>query len=142
MSILPYLQYLLQDCLAQNSFPEGVDIIIPVPLHPLRERERGFNQAALLAAGVGRCLARPVDYRSLSRRLNTPPTSGLTRWERIETLGDAFTSRGGRLKGKVVLLVDDILTTGSTATGCTSALLQGGAAGVYVLTVATVPRYK
>ncbi len=138
MDLLPYLEQLLLDCLEKYPLP-GVDVLIPVPLHAGRERERGFNQAALLAAGLGRHLQLPVDYRSLIRRWNTPPTSGLSRQERVETLWDAFSCRGRRLRGRHVLLIDDILTTGSTAAGCSTALLKGGAAGVYVLTVATVP---
>ena len=140
--LLPYLEGLLGQCLSEHP-PPVPDVIIPVPLHRRRERERGFNQAALLAAGVGRHLQRPVDYHSLIRRQYTPPTHGLSRREREKVMKDAFICRAGRrLRGKTILLIDDILTTGATASGCSTALLQGGAAGVYVLTVATVAGYK
>ncbi|MGI6143950.1 MAG: ComF family protein [bacterium] len=136
-SLLPYLQQLLRECLAMHPLPE-VDLVVPVPLHRSKEWERGFNQAALLAQGVARHLQKPVDYHSLVRKFPTPPTSSLSRRQREKILRGAFAARDRRLKGKTLLLVDDIFTTGSTAAGCAAALLEGGAEAVYVVTVAVV----
>jgi len=135
--LLPYLQQLLRECLERYPLPEA-DLVLPVPLHRSKEWERGFNQAALLAQGVARHLQKPVDYQSLVRKYPTPPTSGLSRREREQILLGAFSARGRRIKGKTLLLVDDIFTTGSTAAGCAAALLEGGAEAVYVVTVAVV----
>jgi ComF family protein len=110
------------------------NLILPVPLHPRRERERGFNQAALLASRLGR----PVNARLLRRRKNTPTQTGLSRSERRKNLAAAFEVRG-RLSGTVIL-VDDVYTTGSTMNEVARTLKRAGAERVEVLTVARVAK--
>ncbi len=109
-------------------------VVIPVPLHRSRERERGFNQAELIAKE----LALPVDARLLRRRKKTPTQTGLSRSERARNLTAAFELRG-IVAGKNVLIVDDVLTTGSTMNEIARVLKRGKAQRVEVLTFARVP---
>lgn len=129
---------LLARLLAQRvdaTLPGGVDLLVPVPLHRGRLGRRGFNQAALLARGVGRILGRPVCFSSLARARTTRILAGLRREERARELRGAFAvRRPARVAGRRVLVVDDVLTTGATAEGCCRALKDAGAlwAGVAV----------
>ena len=113
------------------------DLLIPVPLFPARERARGFNQAALLARRVGRAWRVPVHRDVLARTVDTRAQTELTGRERRQNLRGAFrVRRFETVKGRHVVVVDDILTTGSTAGACALALRRAGAATVGVLTVA------
>lgn len=111
------------------------DRLIPVPLHPARKRERGYNQSALLARSLGRRLDLPVDERSLVRVRNTPAQVGLTRQERRENMLGAFQCTN-RLDGFSLLLIDDVCTTGATLEACARKLLEAGASSVRALTAA------
>jgi ComF family protein len=116
---------------------EPPDLVVPVPLHPRRERARGFNQAALLADRLGRRKGLPVESFALRRARPTAAQSDLPAGEREANVLGAFAVRWpDRIAGRHVLLVDDVLTTGSTSGSCAGALLEAGAAGVGVLTVA------
>jgi ComF family protein len=113
------------------------EAIVPVPLAPARERERGFNQAALLAERVGRALACPVQSRWLGRARPTQPQSELAADERRRNVRGAF--RGApAAAGRHVVVIDDVLTTGATVAECARALRAAGARIVGVLTVARV----
>jgi ComF family protein len=114
----------------------GVDGIGPVPLHPAREREREFNQAAILAAVASRRLARPV-VDCLRRVRYTLTQTHFHREERFGNLEGAFAlRRGAEIAGKNLALVDDVLTTGSTTDACARVLKEAGASAVVVITVA------
>jgi ComF family protein len=119
------------------------DVIVPVPLHRWRLLHRRFNQSALLAHALGRIAGTPVAAGLLCRRRNTPPQGTLTRAQREDNVSGAFQVRAGqavRVAGRRVLLVDDVLTTGATATACTEALLEAGARRVDLLMLArTLP---
>jgi competence protein ComFC len=113
------------------------DLIVPVPLHSKRNRERGYNQAALLA----RCLSRVTGIQhceSVLRRVRpTPSQVGLTDLERIRNLHRAFQCTDPKyVTGQRILLIDDVMTTGATVTSASETLLDGGASRVSVLTVA------
>ncbi|HYY43089.1 MAG TPA: double zinc ribbon domain-containing protein [Pyrinomonadaceae bacterium] len=112
--------------------------IVPVPLHPERERERGFNQAALLAQALARRTHLPLDTRSLVRTTHTAQhRAGMDARARRETVASAFEVARPRLvAGESVLLLDDVFTTGATVAACAHALKEAGAADVFVLTVA------
>ncbi len=114
-----------------------VDLIIPVPLHPKRLRWRGFNQSLLLARQVSRLYEVPVDPFVLCRERETPPQTQLAEDERRKNVRGAFATYPGKLlKGRRVLLVDDVYTSGATANECSRVLVRGGAREVYVLTLA------
>ncbi len=114
-----------------------IELIVPVPLHHLRLRQRGYNQAALLARRLGSTLGISVDYSSLTRSRWTEPQTGLSRRQRAENVKGAFAlTNPEKVRGMCVLLLDDVLTTGETVNQCARALKNGGASQVVVLTVA------
>lgn len=115
-----------------------IDLIVPVPLHSKRLRQRGFNQASLLARRLGSALNIPVDYSSLRRTRWTEPQTGLSRRQRAVNVKGAFAlTRPEKIEAKTVLLLDDVLTTGETVNQCVGVLKKdGGAREVVVLTVA------
>jgi len=111
-----------------------VDLIVPVPLHRRRLRQREFNQAAVLARAMRSTI--PIDVRALRRVRDTPPQTGLHLGQRrANVLGAFAVPDRRRVRGRRVLLVDDVLTTGATAEACASALYGAGAATVLVLTL-------
>jgi ComF family protein len=120
---------------------EGADAVIPVPLHPIRALQRGFNQADDLARQLG-----PPVWRALSRRRHGPPQAGLHAAERLRNLDSTFrlsvtwtlASRARRqtLRDRTVVLIDDVMTTGATAEACSAVLLANGVRSVRVLAVA------
>lgn len=117
-----------------------VDCLIPVPLHPAREAERGFNQSALLARRLGRRWRTPVVEGALRRTVPTRSQTELSGDERRRNISGAFTLRRPKaVSDRHVLLIDDIFTTGATVSECARVLTAGGAATVGVLTVARVP---
>jgi ComF family protein len=119
---------------------EGEVVLVPVPLHPRRRRERGYNQSELLARELERRTGRAVEARSLVRRRETAPQAGLSAAERRRNVAGAFAVRHrGALAGRVAVLVDDVWTTGATALACARILKEAGAAGVRLLSVARVP---
>ena len=123
-----------------RGLPQGLpDLLVPVPLHPRRQRERGFNQASLLAHRVGRALGRPVRDDVLARVVATQSQASLDASARKANVRGAFRLRRPELvAGRHVLVVDDVLTTGATLGECVHRLEEGGAVPIGVLTVARV----
>jgi competence protein ComFC len=113
-----------------------------VPLHPEREKERGFNQAAVLAEALSRFAQLPFADRALVRAQHTGRhRAGMDAQSRRESVENAFVVAHPRLiKGEHVLLVDDVFTTGATASACSRVLLEAGAEQVLVLTIARPAR--
>ncbi len=134
VSLAKPLGTLMRSCLASEPFQSTV--AVPVPLHRSRLRERGFNQAELLARELGVT----VDTKLLRRRKNTPSQTGLSRSQRTLNLSAAFEVRG-RLP-ECILIVDDVYTTGSTLHEIAKTLKRAGAQRVEVLTVARVLRQE
>lgn len=121
-----------------GALPPG-SLLIPVPLHRRRLWQRGFNQAALLAGELSRRLAVPHDAGVLQRVKRTPPLKGMSRLQRRRAVAGAFRLKDGAdLRGRTVVLVDDVLTTGSTANACARALKRGGVARVELISWARV----
>jgi ComF family protein len=114
-------------------------MVVAVPLHPDRLRERGFNQAELLARVLAARLRLPLERRALERRKPCPPNLNLSRHERWQAARGAYaTVTGTQFDNRRVLLVDDVFTTGATLDACARALRAAGAAHVAALTVARV----
>lgn len=114
-----------------------LDVIVPVPLHPRKKRERQFNQAEYLAAAVGQAFDRPVWPRALRRVKDTPTQTRLSAERRRANLRGAFVVRQpDGVAGRRVVLVDDVFTTGTTLDACARVLRVAGAQDVVVLTVA------
>jgi len=115
----------------------SVDAVVPVPLHPTRLFERGFNQAALLARPVARALGVPLRARALARTRPTEKQAELDRSARLQNVRGAFRAR--RAMGERVLLVDDVRTTGATQNACAEALRAAGCPRVEWLVLAIAP---
>lgn len=98
---------------------DDVDLIVPVPLHPAKQRRRGYNQSALLCLGIADTFPRPVADKHLVRAKNTATQTHKNRQERLDNMRDVFAVRHPKvLYGKHILLVDDVLTTGATIEAC------------------------
>ena len=133
ISLAKPLGKMLQDCLEREDF-QG-DVILPVPLHRKRERERGFNQAELLAEGTGF----RVDSGILKRSKNTKSQTGLSRSQRAMNLAGSFQFCASRAP-RCVIVLDDVYTTGATLHEIAKTLKRAGVERVEVLTVARVLR--
>jgi ComF family protein len=136
----PYLMPLLIAA-AQRPPLHKASRIIPVPLHAERERQRGFNQAAVIARAIGPSLGLIVDETSLTRVVASHKyRAGLDEKGRLDTVANAFEVRFPAIvRNEVILLVDDVFTTGATASSCAAALMGSGAKSVHVLTLARPP---
>ena len=118
-----YLGKQLAYDLIQVNWQQGVDAIIPVPLHPDKGRARGYNQSELIAGGMAEILQIPVITTALKRIKNTESQTQKTREQRMENMQDAFAlTDAGQITGKHLLLTDDVLTTGATLEACALAL--------------------
>jgi competence protein ComFC len=113
------------------------DMIVPVPLHPVKRREREFNQAERLGARLGQAVGIPLNTKALRRVEPTQTQTLLNRQERAANMKKAFALRpGAQIKGRRVVLVDDVFTTGATTSACAKVLIAAGAGEVCVWTVA------
>jgi len=125
------------EVLPQNT---SIDIVIPVPLHKAKQRERGFNQAEILAHAICAQHNLVLDTSTLTRMRNTSRQADLTAAERTENLDGAFTVQDpSTVAGKNILIIDDIFTTGSTIEACRAALLVCGARRIFSYSLAYAP---
>lgn len=143
---MPFLGAELGAALAARlSLPaaEGmIPLLLPVPLHRSKERERGYNQSEEICRGIARALGLPVASRVLLRVRPTASQTGLSRTERRANVAGAFTLRTGTaasVRGATVLLVDDVITTGATALACARVLRDAGAGVVHACCVGLAP---
>lgn len=133
----PFLGDLLERAAGPALAGQQWDVLVPVPLHPIKKRERQFNQAERLARCLGRKLGLPVNVQAVRRAQFTETQTRLGRSQRAANVGRAFAPQAGcDLRGQNVILVDDVMTTGATTSACAKALRQAGAADVCVWTVA------
>ncbi|MDR1582126.1 MAG: ComF family protein [Prevotellaceae bacterium] len=111
--------------LADSSLYKDINMLVPVPLHPAKEQMRGYNQSEYIAYGISNIMNLPVEKRNLIRTVYTETQTrknAAERWENVQSVFDVRNKSG--LDGKHILLVDDIITTGSTIEACTSTILN------------------
>lgn len=133
----PFLAGLLISQAAPVLATQSWHALVPVPLHPTRQRQREFNQAERLAGRLSQATGIPVNRRLLRRAAPTRTQTQLTRRQRLANVRAAFAMRpGARLEGQRLVLIDDVMTTGATTGACAAALRAAGASEVCVWTVA------
>ena len=117
-------EWLGEELLDSGNF-DDIDLIVPIPLHYRRRLRRGYNQSEQLALGVGRKIGVECDFRSVRRRHYNDSQTSKSRSERWDNVEEIFEVRNAdRLRGRHILLVDDVLTTGATMTSCASTILK------------------
>jgi len=137
LALGPTLAALLVEAFDRHFDRQAYDVIVPMPIHPRRLVERGFNQAVILADGLSAAIGIPVDRDSFRKIKDTPPQVGLTEAQRAANLRDSFAAaRPERLKGRRILLVDDVCTTGSTISYAARTISKAHSARVDVITLA------
>ncbi|MUP36857.1 ComF family protein [Labilibaculum euxinus] len=125
------------ESLKNSEFFKDIDVIIPVPLHPKKEKIRGYNQAELVALGLGKSMLKPTDSKNLIRKIHTESQTKknkLERWQNVDNIFELI--EPSNLINKHILLVDDVVTTGSTLEACAHALLKAEGAKVSIATLA------
>jgi competence protein ComFC len=133
----PFLAELLLSRAVPGLTSAKFDLIVPVPLHHARLREREFNQAERLARRLGAAAGLPIETSLLRRVVPTQTQTVLSRPERLANVRRAFAMRGGKsLDGQRIVLIDDVFTTGATTSACAKVLRAAGASEVCVWTVA------
>lgn len=126
---------LLHDYIQKN--PVSADIIIPVPLHPERLKERGYNQSALLGRELGRLTGIPFSENAIKRlKYSVSQAQSTSITQRLESVSDAFSCVCKDISGAKILLVDDVATSGATLNACASVLREKGAKTINCLTIA------
>ncbi len=130
---------LLGRAAVQGGWLRGVDLVVPLPLHPSRLAERGFNQSLELAMVVADRCGLVLESRVLQRCRATRPQVGLSRELRLDNVRGAFMADSGRVVGRHIVLVDDVVTTGSTVAAAAQGLRHAGARRVDVWCIARAP---
>jgi len=119
-----------------NELCWDVDLVAPVPLSMKRARERGYNQSGLLARPLAYAIQKPYQPGAVRRNRETRSQVELNAYERRMNVQGAFIANRAKVNGKVILVIDDVMTTGSTISACAQALREAGASAVYGLTLA------
>ena len=122
---------ILAERLSAEGINEKIDIIVPAPLHKKDLRRRGFNQSQLIAEEISRILGIPVEKKAVVKTRRTRAQKELDHLKRSLNMKNAFSANGEKLKGKRVLIVDDICTTGSTLRELTAVIKENGAVSVH-----------
>jgi len=128
------------ELLKSSGLGEQIECIIPVPLHPAKLRQRGYNQVTPFAKSLGAKLQVPMLESILIKTSNTRTQTRKKRWYRWQSSRDHYRlAKGTKIEGKKVLLVDDVITTGATLEACTRALKKARGTRVFIATMAVVP---
>lgn len=123
--------------LLESPYFKNIDVIVPVPLHPKKERLRGYNQAAMFAQGIAEAMGKPWFKDGLVRQIFTETQTQKSRAERLENVSEVFAiGDAKKLWGKHVLLVDDVMTTGATMEACGTKILALTATKLSMATIA------
>lgn len=123
--------------LLQAPLWQGIDAVVPVPLHWKKQRKRGYNQSAVFGEAIADMINTPCHARALLRITHDRSLTGMNRMQRIQTIGSAFAvAKPAQVKGKHILLVDDVLTTGATLEACALALEKLPVASIRMVTIA------
>lgn len=119
------------------EFFKGVDVVIPIPITRARKRQRGYNQSMEIARGISRVTGLPIEKKTVKRLSFTRSQTKMGFRERMENVENAFKLTGtNRVRGKHVLIVDDVVTTGATITACARQLLKAGDVKISVISIA------
>lgn len=133
----PEIGRLLGMMFAQEYKPVKADMILPVPLHPKRERERGYNQSKMFAEGIARIWDIPVEDKLLLRTKHTVSQTGKSKEEREKNVSGIFVvADPERIKNKEIILTDDVMTTGATLESCIVTLVEAGCRKIHIITIA------
>lgn len=123
--------------LLSSPLYSDIDLVIPVPLHQRKERQRGYNQSLCISKGIAEVLAVPVLQHGLIRTVSTGSQTRKSRYKRYENMKDVFcVNKSEVLEGKVVLLVDDVITTGATLESCAITLMDAKVKGLSIAALA------
>ncbi|MDR0725052.1 MAG: ComF family protein [Prevotellaceae bacterium] len=123
-------------CLESSSLYKNVSMLVPVPLHPAKERIRGYNQSEFIARGIANVINRPIEKHNLIRTKYTETQTNKNaseRWENVQSVFDVKNS--SRLNGEHILLIDDVITTGSTIESCASTILNSCSCKVSIASI-------
>lgn len=125
--------------LRDSEFLGPIDLIVPVPLHPKKEKKRGYNQSETIARGMSEATGLPVSSRNLIRHIFNPTQTKKTKTQRWENVKGIFAVENpSDFEGKHILLIDDVITTGSTLEACADALLQCPGVKISIATIGEV----
>lgn len=134
---------LMAEDLMDTGFFDGIDLLVPIPLSKRRFKQRGYNQSERLAYGVSLVTGIPIDTKSVIRAADNPTQTHLQTYERQENVKDIFrVVNAADIRGKHLLLIDDMITTGSTLKACARSLILAAGVKVSVLTLGTSAKNK
>ncbi len=133
-----YIGQLCGENLRGSSFIADIDILVPVPLHPKREKERGYNQSLEICKGISEVTGIPIDSNTLIRKVNNKSQTKNSRFDRWKNVEDIFSiTDSTAFQNKHILLVDDVITTGSTLESCVKEILKCDGARISIYAVGT-----
>jgi len=132
-----HLGLLMANEIKDSGFFDGIDVIIPLPLHLFRKLRRGYNQCDMIAEGVSKATGIPINNKSVKRNVYSKPQSSTSHADRKANVMEAFKlTHPEGIRGKHILLIDDVITTGATISSCAQAIVEAGDVKISILSVA------